>query len=574
VHFFDTHEPYAGAGADPSTRYDAAVRSVDAAIGRLVGYARARLTRPMIVAVTADHGEEFGEHGGVYHGSTLYEEQVRVPLLIAGPGIGPSLVETPVELVDLAPSLLGLVGLARPASMRGRDLRTLMWRRGLERLDQWPAFSAVGTKTMAVRWPYKVIVDRGYRTTELYDLSQDRAERANLAETHAGRLAQLRNELGAWQEALGLSAAGSLAVARGRMGDREALRLLADIARDRRGANRERLEAIDVLGESDEAWAVAPLASLLGDSSSELADRAAWALGQTGSPAARSRLTEALTREEPADRARAAVALARLGDQRAVPTLVDLLSSPDEAVRIAAVDSLGGLRARSAAWALLQAAEQDHLRYRAALALGRLGEPGTFSALRQMAEHDRQDDVRANAAAALGIAGDHAAIGLLTRLARDDPTQRYATAALGRLGAIGSLVAGWDARSATGDGFGACGPIRDDPALDALGARACRSDGVARVPIRAPDSARPALLLVGARGAGPLEIGVHSSVFARLPLGQSWRELRVPLPARALSPKDAVLDFRSPGPFWLAYAVVLLELRGEPYRGSGIARPQ
>src|SRR5262249_7616356 len=94
VHFFDTHEPYAGAGATSLARYDGAVRAVDAAVGRLLDHAARTLGRGVVVALTADHGEEFGEHGGVYHGSTLYEEQVRVPLVVVAPGVPPGRVAT------------------------------------------------------------------------------------------------------------------------------------------------------------------------------------------------------------------------------------------------------------------------------------------------------------------------------------------------------------------------------------------------------------------------------------------------------------------------------------------------
>ena len=68
----------------------------------------------MILA--ADHGEEFDEHGGRYHGSTLFDEQVRVPLIIAVPGLAPRVVQSPVELVDVAPTVLGLLDLPVPAA--------------------------------------------------------------------------------------------------------------------------------------------------------------------------------------------------------------------------------------------------------------------------------------------------------------------------------------------------------------------------------------------------------------------------------------------------------------------------
>jgi RimJ/RimL family protein N-acetyltransferase len=89
VHYFDAHAPYQGRGATAEAQYDDAVARIDRALGRLFEHARRTLARDAVIAVTADHGEEFGEHGGVYHGSALYDEQVRVPLVIAAPGVSP-----------------------------------------------------------------------------------------------------------------------------------------------------------------------------------------------------------------------------------------------------------------------------------------------------------------------------------------------------------------------------------------------------------------------------------------------------------------------------------------------------
>ena len=126
VHYFDAHAPYQGQGPNPMAQYDAAARTVDGRIDALVRYARSRLRRPVVVAVTADHGEEFHEHGGVYHGATLHDEQVRVPMVLEGPGVPARRVETPVQLIDLVPTLLGLAGVTAPPTMRGRDLRPWM----------------------------------------------------------------------------------------------------------------------------------------------------------------------------------------------------------------------------------------------------------------------------------------------------------------------------------------------------------------------------------------------------------------------------------------------------------------
>ena len=80
-----------------------------------------RLAAPIIVVVSADHGEEFRDHGGVYHGSTLYEEQIRVPLIVRAPGLAPRRVSAPVQTIDIAPTLMGLLGLPYSAPWFGQD---------------------------------------------------------------------------------------------------------------------------------------------------------------------------------------------------------------------------------------------------------------------------------------------------------------------------------------------------------------------------------------------------------------------------------------------------------------------
>jgi len=78
-----------------------------------------------IIILAADHGEEFGEHGGRYHGTTLFEEQVHVPLIVKIPGLSPHVVSGPTQLIDISATILGLLDLrsrracAEPTSARG-----------------------------------------------------------------------------------------------------------------------------------------------------------------------------------------------------------------------------------------------------------------------------------------------------------------------------------------------------------------------------------------------------------------------------------------------------------------------
>jgi arylsulfatase A-like enzyme len=118
--------------------YDAAVMSVDRGIAELFSdLAETGFLDDALVVVTADHGEEFFEHGILGHGSTLYDPVIRVPLLMlttAGPKARTDVSDV-VSLIDVAPTLLDRAGVARPESFRGVSLaphlgeRTALWRR-------------------------------------------------------------------------------------------------------------------------------------------------------------------------------------------------------------------------------------------------------------------------------------------------------------------------------------------------------------------------------------------------------------------------------------------------------------
>jgi arylsulfatase A-like enzyme len=163
-------------------RYDGEIRFMDHHFGRLVDALReaGRFDGALIV-VTADHGESFGEHGLMSHGPWLYEEILRVPLLIhfpGGRGAGTA-VDAPVSLVDLLPLIAEAIGVPVPPGVEGvppgrRELvlaessRDAHWVRAHgARFDQELA--------AGIRWPWKLIVsDRGAQ--ELFRLDEDPGE--------------------------------------------------------------------------------------------------------------------------------------------------------------------------------------------------------------------------------------------------------------------------------------------------------------------------------------------------------------------------------------------------------------
>jgi arylsulfatase A-like enzyme len=123
VHYFDPHFEYlyhpafSRFGNRDTDRYDGEIGHTDYHISRLLR----KLDDNTVVVFTSDHGEEFGDHGGVYH-YTLYQETMRVPLVIRAPGLAPGRNDTVAEQIDLLPTLLSLLGIEYGAELPGRDL--------------------------------------------------------------------------------------------------------------------------------------------------------------------------------------------------------------------------------------------------------------------------------------------------------------------------------------------------------------------------------------------------------------------------------------------------------------------
>ena len=108
--------------------YDAEIRFTDRIVGQIVErLARDGVLDETVLVVTADHGEEFFEHGGLGHQSTLFDEQVRIPLIVRYPArVAPRAIAQPARLIDLMPTLLELAGVQEPPPMQGRSLVPLL----------------------------------------------------------------------------------------------------------------------------------------------------------------------------------------------------------------------------------------------------------------------------------------------------------------------------------------------------------------------------------------------------------------------------------------------------------------
>ncbi|UCG33003.1 MAG: sulfatase [Phycisphaerales bacterium] len=188
--------------------YDAEILFMDREIGRLVDGLRALALydRTMLIIV-ADHGEEFWDHGGFEHGHTMYEELIRVALIVKLPSrYEPvrSVVLARVCQVDIMPTVFDVLGLEPPATFDGESLLPVMIDEATPK-DR-PAYSE-GTlygvdKVAFYQNRYKYILDLGGGDGELYDVIDDPLETDNLAASQPDIALRMRAALEAFRSKL------------------------------------------------------------------------------------------------------------------------------------------------------------------------------------------------------------------------------------------------------------------------------------------------------------------------------------------------------------------------------------
>jgi len=213
IHLYDAHDPY-----DPpppygqryaSFPYDGEIAYLDAAVGHLFTVLRSQgLYDDALIAVMADHGEAFGEHGERTHGIFLYDETIHVPLLFKLPHerFAGEHISTQTGLVDVTPTILKIAGLEVPGAVQGESLLSGMRRQARgdvagkpsAHADDRPVYSETDYPHRAFGWsPLRSLREDKYLFVEaprqeLYDQSEDPKELHNLAGTRtavAGTLA-------------------------------------------------------------------------------------------------------------------------------------------------------------------------------------------------------------------------------------------------------------------------------------------------------------------------------------------------------------------------------------------------
>ena len=225
VHLYDPHDPY-----DPpepyksryaKEPYDGEIAYMDSVVGKLLRQLKVRgLYDGAAIAVMADHGESLGAHGEDTHGVFLYDDTIHVPLVIKLPhaGVLGKRLDDRVELVDVLPTLLQVVGVEVPAEVQGESLLGIIKAKpGNGESDGWrdrPAYSESDYPYLAYGWSVTEALRTGKYLyvqaphRELYDQVADPNAEHNLAsqstavaDTLAGRVEAFRQKTSSKREA-------------------------------------------------------------------------------------------------------------------------------------------------------------------------------------------------------------------------------------------------------------------------------------------------------------------------------------------------------------------------------------
>ena len=165
------------------TLYDGEVRSLDDELAKLID-ALLKEKPNSIIIVLADHGEHLWEHGYMGHGLTMYEEELRVPLFFRSPGLPPQVVDREVSIVDVLPTVAGLLGLPASRGWQGRSLLSPEPDNALSPVfsHTYAPYPSLNTEVEALKMGrLKLIVDRKKNRAELYDMANDSHEKTDLA---------------------------------------------------------------------------------------------------------------------------------------------------------------------------------------------------------------------------------------------------------------------------------------------------------------------------------------------------------------------------------------------------------
>ncbi|MFP4598361.1 MAG: sulfatase-like hydrolase/transferase [Persicimonas sp.] len=212
VHLFEPHARWIGhddydfgRGSTQRERhinnYDSEIAFADAYVGRIIDKLEQEgIYDEVVVVLTSDHGEGFNEHGHYFHGQTLYNEVIKIPMIIRVPGWFGRKVDGAVSLLDVAPTLLELFGISIPTDFEGESLVEAML--GRSGVPDRPVFAELLPYT---NWKEKhqAIIDGDDKfilvvtsgVEQLFDLAEDPGEQDDLSGEHPERAAELKSKI-------------------------------------------------------------------------------------------------------------------------------------------------------------------------------------------------------------------------------------------------------------------------------------------------------------------------------------------------------------------------------------------
>jgi arylsulfatase A-like enzyme len=157
--------------------YDAECRYIDDEVSRLIESLRRDFPNTYFV-FTSDHGEEFWEHGGMGHGFTLYQEQIRVPLFLLGPNIAPETLDVPAGNIGIYRTLMELLKISSPATLQGENLLSATFESRAYTRTKGPSTDLAVDLEAVLEGGGKGIRDAAAARVEGYDLRADPAEQS------------------------------------------------------------------------------------------------------------------------------------------------------------------------------------------------------------------------------------------------------------------------------------------------------------------------------------------------------------------------------------------------------------